>query len=118
MLRLLADENFDQRILRGLKLRYSGLDYVVVQETEMSGAHDALLLDWAAKQNRVLLTHDFKTMLKFAYERVAAGKPMSGVIAIPTRLSIGEAIDDLVILIERSGQAALQNLVLYLPLRP
>ncbi len=34
MLRLLIDENFDQRILRGLKLELPDIDYVVVQETE------------------------------------------------------------------------------------
>ena len=31
MLRLLIDENFDQRILRGLRLRVPQLDYVIVQ---------------------------------------------------------------------------------------
>lgn len=34
MLHLLIDENFDQRILRGLKLELREIDYVVVQETE------------------------------------------------------------------------------------
>ena len=34
MLRLLIDENFDQRILRGLKLELPDIDYLVVQETE------------------------------------------------------------------------------------
>jgi len=33
MLRLLIDENLDQRILRGLQLRVPGLMYAVVQET-------------------------------------------------------------------------------------
>ena len=31
MLRLLIDENFDQRILRGLRLRFQQLDYVLAQ---------------------------------------------------------------------------------------
>ena len=32
MLRLLIDENFDQRILRGLRLEVPRIDYIVVQE--------------------------------------------------------------------------------------
>ena len=35
MLRLLIDENFNQRILRGPRLRIPALDYVIVQETAM-----------------------------------------------------------------------------------
>lgn len=50
MLRLLIDENFDHRILRGLRLQIPGLDYVIVQETELRGIKDPLLLAWAAGQ--------------------------------------------------------------------
>jgi hypothetical protein len=35
MLRLLIDENFNQRILRGLRLRVPSLDAVIVQDTAM-----------------------------------------------------------------------------------
>ncbi len=86
MLRLLIDENFDHRILRGLKLRLPQLDYLAVQDTELKGIKDPALLAWAAENNRVLVTHDLKTMPKFACERVAAGQRMPGVIAVPKDL--------------------------------
>ena len=38
MRRILIDENFDQRILRGLKRQIERLDYVIVQETELAGS--------------------------------------------------------------------------------
>ena len=41
MLKLLIDENLDQRILRGLQLRVPDLSYTLVQETALAGAHDA-----------------------------------------------------------------------------
>lgn len=44
MLLLLIDENFNHRILRGLRLRVPALDVVIVQETAMQGLQDALLL--------------------------------------------------------------------------
>ena len=40
MLHLLIDENFDQRILRGLELRMSSLDAVIVQDTALQGLPD------------------------------------------------------------------------------
>jgi hypothetical protein len=48
MLRLLTDENFDQRILRGLRLRFQQLDCVIVQQAGMAGSTDKELLDWFA----------------------------------------------------------------------
>jgi hypothetical protein len=42
MLRLLIDENFNQRILRGLRLRVPLLEVVIVQDTAMQGLQDPL----------------------------------------------------------------------------
>lgn len=47
MLLLLIDENFNQRILRGLRLRIPSLDVVIVQETAMQGLQDPLLREAA-----------------------------------------------------------------------
>jgi hypothetical protein len=44
MLRLLIDENFNQRILRGLRLRVPALDVAIVQETSRRGLKDPPLL--------------------------------------------------------------------------
>ena len=116
MLRLLIDENLDHRILRGLRLRLPSLDFVIVQDTDFRGVKDPPLLAWAAEQNRILITHDLKTIPKHAYERVETGDPMPGVIAVPDTLAIGQAIEELVTIIECSEQHEWENLVLYLPL--
>ncbi len=116
MLRLLIDENFDQRILRGLRLRYPALDFVVVQETPLHGAKDPPLLAWAAELQRILVTHDLKTIPKYAYERIEAEVGMPGVIAVPDSLAIGQAIEELATLIDCSEQYEWENQVIYLPL--
>src|SRR5688500_2413515 len=79
MLRLLADEDFDNRIVRGLLDRNPTLPVVRVQDVGLSGQDDLVLLEWAARERRILLTHDAATMTKYAYERVRAGLPMPGV---------------------------------------
>jgi predicted nuclease of predicted toxin-antitoxin system len=58
MLRLLADENFNGSIIRGLLRRQPEMDVVRVQDVGLSGADDRLVLAWAANEGRVLLTHD------------------------------------------------------------
>lgn len=116
MLSLLIDENFNQRILRGLKRVIPHLDYVVVPSEGLRGAEDPELLARAAEQGRVLLTHDLKTVPKHAYERIKNGASMSGVVAVPNTMPIGQAIDDLSVLAECATPDELQNRILYLPL--
>lgn len=116
MLRLLIDENFNQRILRGLRLRAPLLDVMIVQDTAMQGLQDPQLLREAAVLQRVLVTHDLKTIPKEAYARVAAGEPIPGIIAVPDNLPIGQAIEELHIVVECCEEHELAKQVLYLPL--
>jgi predicted nuclease of predicted toxin-antitoxin system len=74
MLRLVADENFNGDILRGLLLRQPDLDIVRVQDVGLIEAEDPEILAWAAENDRIVLTHDQATMGNHAYERVAAGE--------------------------------------------
>ncbi len=62
--------------MRGLWRRQPELDIVRLQDTKHSGANDEKILEWAANQERVLLTHDVNTITLYAYERVRAGKRM------------------------------------------
>ena len=64
MLRLLADENLNNDIVRGLRRRLPGLDLVRVQDVGLSGADDPTILAWAAREGRVMLTHDVSTMTR------------------------------------------------------
>ncbi|MDX2140912.1 MAG: DUF5615 family PIN-like protein, partial [Chloroflexota bacterium] len=98
-MRLLADENFHGDVLDGLKKAEPTLDIVRVQDTEIYQAADPVVLEWAAQQNRILLTHDVKTMTKHAYDRIRAGQPMPGVIEVRNRLSIGDIIEQVLIVL-------------------
>ncbi len=54
MIKLLADENFDNTIVRGLFRRRSNLDIVRVQDVGLSGKDDPTILAWAAQEERIL----------------------------------------------------------------
>src|SRR5690349_17385607 len=98
MLRLVADENFNNDVVRGVLRRRPDLDIVRLQEVGLSGADDPAVLAWAATQGRIVVTHDVTTMTAYAYQRIAAGLPMPGVIAIGTNVALSQAIDDLLLL--------------------
>jgi hypothetical protein len=117
-MRFLADENFDNLILRGIWRENPNFDVVRVQDTDIYQAADPAVLAWAAQEGRILLTHDVKTMTLYAYERVAAGLPMHGVIEVSKqRMSLGQAVTELLIIDGASDPAEWENLVVYLPMR-
>ena len=93
MLRFLADENFNNYVVRGMHRAYPEIDLVRVQDVGLSCREDPVILAWAAEHGRVLLTHDARTVPRFAAERVARGLSMSGVFVIFGDLSIGETIE-------------------------
>jgi hypothetical protein len=115
--RLAADENFSGRIVRGLRRRVPGLDLVRVQDSGLQGAGDAAVLVWAAREGRVVLSHDVRTLAAHAIERVRAGEPMAGVVEVGRRVPIGPAIEDLALLVAASLEGELDGRVLFLPLR-
>ncbi|HEY4423220.1 MAG TPA: DUF5615 family PIN-like protein [Pyrinomonadaceae bacterium] len=116
MIRLLTDENVDNNIMRGLARRLPQLDFVSVRDVGLAGSPDLVLLRWAANEQRILLTHDFKTLVRDANQLVAEGEPMAGVIFVPEQLEIGRAINDLVIVLECSTESDMRDRIERLPL--
>ena len=117
MLALAADENFNNGIVRGLLRRKPDLNIVRVQDAGLSGADDPSVLEWAAQAGRVLLTHDVATITRYAYERTLAGRPMPGIFEVSRAVSIGTAIEDILLLAECSLEGEWDGQVRYLPLR-
>jgi len=116
MLLLVADENFNNNIVRGLLRQKPDLDIVRVQDVGLRGKEDSVILEWAAKEGRVLLTHDAATMSYYAYERVKGGKLMPGIIEVADDLPIKRVIEDILLLAEYSERGERENQIIYLPL--
>jgi hypothetical protein len=90
---------------------------VRVQDVELGSVDDPVILEWAAKESRVLLTHDVETMTQFAYERVREGKAMPGVIEVDQTASIALIVEDILILAECGLETDIINQVRYLPFK-
>ncbi|PSB23883.1 DUF5615 family PIN-like protein [Stenomitos frigidus] len=117
MLRFLADENFNNQIVRGVFRRNADVDMARVQDVSLSGADDPTVLEWAADQKRIVLTHDVATMTDFAYQRVKANLSMPGLFEISRRVPVGLAIEEILLLAECSLEGEWEGQVRFLPLR-
>ncbi len=116
MLPLIADENFNNDIVRGVLRRNPRLDIVRIQDVGLSGAGDEAVLEWAAREGRILLTHDVSTLTRYAYDRVNASLPMPGVLEVSRGVPVSTAIEDILLLAQLSLPGEWEGQIRYLPL--
>jgi hypothetical protein len=112
-----ADEDFTRAVVRGVLRVRSDIDIVRVQDVGLRAQKDTAVLNWAAVERRVVLTHDAQTMPAQAYERVRGMLPMPGVFVVPQDEAIGRIIEDLILLAECSRDGEWEGQVRYLPLK-
>lgn len=116
MLRLLIDQDLDHDILRGLIRRVPHLDAVTAFEVGMSEASDPELLVWAAREARVVITHDRRTMPSHAADLMFKGRTLAGLFVAPRTLPLHQVLDDLELLVIGSEDNEWTNVIRYLPL--
>jgi hypothetical protein len=114
-MRFLADENFNNEILRGLRRRVPEADITRIQDTELAAKPDTLILEWAVANGYLVLTHDVNTMRGYFYERVNANLPVPGLFLVHGAKPVGEVIDALEIIILASEQSEWEGEIRYLP---
>jgi len=117
MVRFLADENFNNQIVRGILRQNPVIDIVRVQDAELLGADDPSVLAWAAEAGRIVLAHDVATMTTFAYQRLQAGLSMPGLFEVSRRVPVGLAIEEIILIAECSLEGEWEGQVRFLPLR-
>ena len=116
MLCLISDENVTGHIVAGLLRRQCpDLDLVRAQDVGLMNTPDPDILEWAAREGRIVLTDDAATMIDFAWERVRQGLPMPGLFVLRDRGSISDVIDTILFAAENSTPDDWQNLVTFVP---
>ncbi|HEU4740342.1 MAG TPA: DUF5615 family PIN-like protein [Meiothermus sp.] len=116
-MRFLTDEHIPSALTRQLQRKYSErVDVLRVVDAGLAGASDPEILEWAARDNRILVTQDKATLTDFGYERINEGRPMPGVIAITRRFSIGDLLEELALIIECGTMDDFERKVFYIPL--
>jgi hypothetical protein len=116
MLRLVSDEDVHDDIMRGLRRREPTLDIVRAIDVGLDHTPDPIILEWAAGQDRVLLTGDVNTMVGFAWSRVKSALPMPGVLALLENIGIGRVIDDILLVAVCYAPDEFKDQVLFIPL--
>ena len=113
--RFQADADVDARIVRGLKRRDPGIVFRTADDAQLRGLTDLMVLSIAAKANRVLVSHDERTMPSYFAEFVQR-ESTPGVIIIPQQTPIGLAIDELLLIWSATDAEEWRNRLVWAPL--
>jgi hypothetical protein len=117
MIRFMADADLNEGIVAGCLRREPEMDFLSANDADLEGVPDPDVLALAAAQDRILVSHDFQTMPRHFGDFVQAGNSSPGVILVPQRLPVGDAIEELVLIWAASDADEWQNRILRIPLR-
>lgn len=102
--RFQADADFNQRIVVGIRRRERALDIRDAHEGGVIGIEDSEVLRIAAESERILLTHDRRTMPAH-FARFLRTSSSPGVIIVSQDLDIGTVIECLLLIIWAASYA-------------
>ena len=114
-IRFQADNDLKFGIVKAARRREPSMDFVSAQEAGLDSMGDPELLDRAALEGRVLVSHDRRTMLDYFRAHLAAGKSSPGLLIVPQDASIGDVIEALVYIWALSDPVELKDQAYYLP---
>jgi predicted nuclease of predicted toxin-antitoxin system len=117
MLRLLADENLNHDLIRGVLRRMPSLDLVRVQDVGLREVDDPSVLEWAGREGRIILTHDVNTMPAFAFDRIRQNQAMPGILVVNQQAALASVIEDILLIAECSDSNEYDGQIVYLPLQ-
>lgn len=100
--RFLADANLNQHILSGVLRQVPEIDFKTAHEANLHGLPDDQVLAIAAREGRVLVTQDQRTMPAHFGEFVEINKS-PGVLIIPQKRTTRRAIESLILVWTASG---------------
>jgi hypothetical protein len=73
-------------------------------------------LAWAAEHERVIVTHERRTMPYHATSRIARSEKVAGVIVVSRQLPISQVINELEIIVSCRDMIEWENVIKHLPL--
>lgn len=114
-MKFLADENFNNDILRGVWRRVPDASFIRVQDTGIASADDPQVLAYAAEFGYILLSHDVNTMRGFFYERVQAELLTPDLFLVHKQTPVGRVVDALELIIHASDEIEWVGKITYIP---
>lgn len=114
-IRFQADNDVAPALVNGVLRHNSAIDFQTAQAAKLDGLPDPAVLALAAREGRLLISRDRKTMPRH-FATFISNNHSSGVLLIKRHASLGEVIADLVLIWETSEAEEWYGSIAYIPL--
>lgn len=114
-LRFQADVNLNELILRAACRREPALDFHTAEAASLGGLPDPKVLERAAEEGRILVTHDLQAMPRH-FAAFITIQQSAGLLLVPQSLPIAAVVHDLLLIWSTMAAEEWINLMWYLPL--
>ena len=103
-----ADADINEDLVSGVARLVPEIDIQTANEARLEGVEDSSVLEIAARENRILLTHDRRTM-PYHFADFIASSQCPGVIIVPKVAELGRAIDAIILVWGASDASEYRN---------
>lgn len=114
--RFQADEDFNAKIIAGLRRREPSIDIQTARDAGILGLNDPQVLAVAAGEGRILISHDRETMPAH-FKIFASGSDSAGLIVVSQTVEVREVIQQMRLLVWSATDALeWQNRIGFIPM--
>ena len=114
-IRFQADADLNQIIVSAVLRRVPTIDFKTATAAGLGGLADEEVLARAAREERILVTHDQTTMPRHFGEFVEAQRS-PGLLVVPQHLAVRQVVDDLILISTATEADEWVNRVVFLPI--
>ena len=114
-IRFQADADLNQVIVSAVVRRVAAIDFRTATSAALAGLKDQDVLAVAARDGRVLVTHDQATMPRHFVE-FTRSQHSPGLIIVPQHLPLGEVADDLILIWTATEAEEWKDRIAFLPI--
>lgn len=117
-LQYLMDENVNPVYISQLRRRYANLVVWAIGEpnTPPQGTLDPEILIWCEANNFILITNKRTSMPVHLAEHLKQNRHIPGIFILNAAVSIGETIEELILIAECALEAEYQDQIVHLPI--
>ncbi|MEM7065511.1 MAG: DUF5615 family PIN-like protein [Cyanobacteria bacterium P01_B01_bin.77] len=110
-----ADADLNQAIVTGVIRRQPNINFKTATEADLEGLKDAEVLALSARQQRILVTHDRRTM-PTEFADFLVGNQSSGVLIVSRKTAVETVIEELILIWSVSAAKEWINRIAKIPL--
>jgi hypothetical protein len=115
IIRFQADADLNHTIVTAVRQREPAIDFASAADAGLEGIPDPEILDRAARDGRILVTHDRRTMILHARNRMVSRQECAGIVIVPQFTAVRDVAEALVLIWTASHPAEWRDRIVHVP---